>query len=154
MLWEPVGGGQDQTGYRSVPEPLCSLHGALVTGLSCPLALGNSSHWALMGSLEGLFGAGCYPVELWVLAQGPAKFSFCLGARSSTDKCVQVRIRLSLSVSLWDALGYPPSSPVMCLFPTICQLGLWPCLSLSSQFPGVFPFLQLQLYPWQMGKLC
>lgn len=85
-----------------------SVHGALVTGLSCPLALGNSSHWALMVSLEGLVGAGCHPVELWLLAQGPAKFCSCLGASSSTGKCVQVRISLSLSVRPWDALGYQP----------------------------------------------
>lgn len=52
-----------------------SVHGALVTGLSCPLALGNSSHWALMGSLEGLVGA----VELWLLAQRPASSAFALG---------------------------------------------------------------------------
>lgn len=139
----------------SVPEPLCSLCScALVTDLSCPLALGNSSHWALMGSLEGLVGAGCHPAELWLLAHGPAKFCSCLGARSSTGKCVQVRISLSLSVSPWDALGHQPSSPARSLFLTICQLGLWPSLSLGSQFPGVFPFLQLHLHPWEMGKLC
>lgn len=110
-----MGAGKGWPGSDWLQGPLLSLsahsvHGALVTGLSCPLALGNSSPWALMGSLEGLVGAGCHPIELWLLAQGPAKFCFCLGARSSCGKCVQVRIRLSLSVSFWDALGYQPSS--------------------------------------------
>lgn len=65
-----------------------SVHGALVTGTSCPLVLGTSSHWALLASLEGLAGAGCHPVELWLLAQRPAKFCFCLGARAQlADVC-------------------------------------------------------------------
>lgn len=140
---------------RSIPEPLCSLSSwcsgyrfVLPSGFGKFITLGTDEFpggpdWSWLSSCRAL-----------AVAQGPAKSCFCLGARSSSGKCVQVRIRLSLSVSLWDALGYQPSSPAMSLFLTICQLGLWPCLSLGSQFPDVFPFLQLQLHPWQMGKLC
>lgn len=56
----------------------------------------------------------------------------------------------SVSGMHWDT----SPAALLSLFLAICQLGLWPCLSLGSQFPGVFPFLQLQLHPWQMGKLC
>lgn len=103
-----------------------------------------------MGSLEGLGGAGCHPVELWLLAQGPAKFCFW-GRELNWQMCASHNQLVLLSHSL-GCTGIHSPAVSLCL--TIYQLGLWPCLSLGSQFPGVFPFLQLQLHPRQMGKLC
>lgn len=121
---------------RSVSEPLCSLSSwcssyrlVLPSGFGEFITLGTDgfpggSGWSWLSSCRAL-AVGTRTCQALLLPwDQELNWQIC----ASQNQTVLVS-------QSWDALGYQPGSPARSLFLTSCQLGLWPSLSLGSQFP-------------------